>query len=412
MGCSLIRGLVLTRTVLAIGIVAWGGICDAVGLQISDRYSPLNRQRAVRKRTDYILLHTTEGPTKGSLNKLQRYGETHYLVGTDGHVYRVVNKHRIAMHAGRSMWNGRTNLDESSVAIEVVGYHNRDITSAQYKALRELVGELQQIYKIPDERVLSHSMVAYGAPNRWHKHSHRGRKRCGMLFAKHSVRSRLGLDKQPLFDPDVRARRLVNADPYLAKVLYGSAREQLQASARFEGDDALVISAKRSAWDIARDKYKSAETEYVFPDGTRKHGNEIGNWKAMLPGTRVVLSETQSANEAEALLTIGEDGATAEDIAGNEVRAASTIYLMKDGRVLQGSQLSSASVKSLPAGTRMLVGYVHGGYVSAKRSAFDICGEKWNVDSTFYRFRDGKVVAGDQISQGAIPPLTMVFFQR
>ena len=381
------------------------------GLQFKDHLSPLNRQRAVRKRTDYILLHTTEGPTKGSLNKVRRYGETHYLMATDGCVYRVISKHRIAMHAGRSMWHGRTDLDRCSVAIEVAGYHNRDISAAQYAALRELIGQLQKIYAIPDERVLTHSMVAYGAPNRWHKRSHRGRKRCGMLFAKHTVRRRLGLDKQPLFDPDVKAKRLVNADPYLAKVLYGSAREQLKAAARFEGNDALVISARRSAWDIARDKYRSAETLYIFPDGKKRKGSEISNWKLMPVGTRVVLSETQSANEAEGMLVIGRDGKSAVAIAGDEAREATTIYFMPDGRVRQGHELTEAEVSALPDKTQMLVGYVHGGYVTATRSAFDICGEKWDSPASFYRSRDGRIASGNQLREGAIAPSTMVFFQ-
>jgi hypothetical protein len=384
----------------------------AFGLDISDHYSPLNRERAIRKRTDYLLLHTTEGPTKGSLNKLHRYGECHYLVGSDGHVYRIVNKRRIAFHAGRSMWRGQTNLDSCSVAIEVAGYHNRDISAVQYKALKSLIESLQQLYKISDERVLTHSMVAYGSPNRWHKRSHRGRKRCGMLFAKRDVRKRLGLEKQPLFDPDVKAGRLVNADPHLARVLYGSAHEQVQATAAFQGIETRVISPGRSAWDIARDQYKSEATVYIFPDGKRKRGNEVTNWKAMPSGTRVVLSEAQRENEPEGLLAVGKEGSRVADIAGDEICSETTIYFMPDGRVRQGHELSESAVRRFPEGTRMLVGYVHGGYVTAKRSAYDICGEKWSSAATFYRFRDGSIVSGDQLKQGAIPPMCMVFFEQ
>ncbi len=386
-------------------------LLDAAGVQFTDYYSPLNRERDVRKRTEYILLHTTEGPLKGSLRKVHRYGETHYLVATDGHVYRIINKHRVALHAGRSMWRGRTDLDEKSIAIEVVGYHNKDMTEAQYRALRKILEDLQRIYRVPDERVLTHSMVAYGAPNRWHKRSHRGRKRCGMLFARRKVRERLGLTEQPLFDPDVKAGRLVEADPYLAKVLYGSAREQSDAVSHFEGDQAFVITRGRSAWDIARDKYRSSETRYLFQDGLELRGNEITDWKSVPAGTRVVLSEAQSENEAEGMLVVGKDGGASE-IAGDEILAASTIYFMPDGRVRQGSDLTLNEVKRVPLGTRMLVGYVHGGYVTAKRRAYDICGVKWNDSSTFYRYRDGRVVAGNQVGQGSIPPMTMVFFLR
>lgn len=385
---------------------------NAGALQLSNNYSAWNSRRAIRKRTDYIILHTTEASLKGSLNELCRYGEAHYLVGPDGHVYRIINKHRIAMHAGRSMWKGRTNLDECSVGVEVVGKHNRDITAAQYKALRELVRQLQQIYRISDENVLTHSMVAYGAPNRWHPYSHRGRKRCGMLFARRDVRKKLGLDKQPLYDPDVRAGRLRNADPYLAKVLYGGAKEQPLAVERFKANDSMVIAKNRSAWDIARDKYKSADTIYVFPDGRRLRGNQIKNWKSLQAGTKVILSDNQSENEPDGMLEIGRDGKSAAAIAGGEAGAATTIYFLKDGRVRRGSELSSTAIKSLKSGTKMLVGYVYGGYITSKRSAAEICGDKRSLASTFYRLKDGRIVAGDKLKKDKIRPGTMVFFQR
>ena len=73
--------------------------------------------------------------------------------------------------------------------------------------------------------MLTHSQVAYGAPNKWQPRSHRGRKRCGMMFAMPSVRSKLNLTARPAFDPDVKAGRLVVGDAYLAQVLYGPSRQ-------------------------------------------------------------------------------------------------------------------------------------------------------------------------------------------
>ena len=78
------------------------------------------------------------------------------------------------------------------------------------------------MYRIPDERVVCHSHVAYGAPNRWHRCKHRGRKRCGMLFAMPTIRAQLGLARRPTVDTDVRAKRLVVGDDYLRSVLYGN----------------------------------------------------------------------------------------------------------------------------------------------------------------------------------------------
>jgi len=260
-------------------------------LTFKNHYSPLNRERPKRRRTDYIILHTTEGPKKGSLNKVHRYGETHYFVDEAGRVYRIIDKKRVAFHAGLSMWKGRSDIDKCSIGIEVVGYHNKGIAGAQYAALRQLLADLQRIYGIPDDRVLTHSMVAYGAPNRWHRKPHRGRKRCGMLFAGAAVRAGLGLDKAPLFDPDVRAGRLTVADPYLARALYRPAKTRSHTASAPTGKDSetRVITSGRSAWDIAKEKYKSAATIYSFPDGTCFRGDQITDWRRIPIGTRVTL---------------------------------------------------------------------------------------------------------------------------
>jgi N-acetylmuramoyl-L-alanine amidase len=206
------------RVVMALSLVALTAhATPSIG---NARYSPRDGERPRRPRTDYIILHTTEAPAPGSYRKLLENGEAHFLVDRDGAVYTIMRREKLAYHAGISMWNGRKNIDNYSIGIEVVGYHTRSLTAAQYKALRKLLDTLKQSYGISDDRVLTHSMVAYGEPNRWHPRPHRGRKRCGMQFADPSVRLQLGLLRQPRFDPDVAARRLVVGDAYLASKLY------------------------------------------------------------------------------------------------------------------------------------------------------------------------------------------------
>ncbi len=393
-----------------VSIVLWGPTVWAISL--SNAYkSPKNRARPTRKATHYIILHTTEGRVKGALEKLRRNGEAHYVIDTKGKGYRIVDRQRVAYHCGRSMWQGRTHLDTKAIGIEMVGYHNKPITATQYKALKELLTDLQRIYRIPDERVLTHSMVAYGAPNRWHKRSHRGRKRCGMQFAKWDVRKRLGLLNQPKFDPDVKAGRLVQADPYLAKVLYGTASEQDKAVKHYVASDSNVISARRSAWDIARDRYSREDTVYVFPDGKRRKGSDITNWKAIPAGTRVVLGAQQSDNEDEGVRTVGVHGPSAGEIAGDETLKATTIYLLKDGRYVTGTSVNSNDVAKLPDGTHMLVGYQAGGPVTAKRRAFEICGVRWDAGDTYYLYPDGALTPGDKVNENRIPQNTMIFYK-
>ena len=193
-----------------------------LALNVSNRYrSPRNPERKIRQQTSLIVLHTTEAPAGSSLNKLSERGEAHFCVTEDGTVYRIVDRDREAFHAGRSMWQGKEDVDQFSIGIECVGYHDKMMSEEQLAAIAELVASLKKMYRLGDKQVVCHSHVAYGAPNKWHKLKHRGRKRCGMLFATPYIRGKLGLKAKPLVDQDVKAKRLVIGDPYLNKVLYG-----------------------------------------------------------------------------------------------------------------------------------------------------------------------------------------------
>ena len=195
---------------------------DAAAIDASNRYrSPRNPERGIRRSTELIILHTTEAPARGSLNKLSDRGECHYCVTESGAIYRIIDRDREAFHAGRSMWNGKEDVDKYSIGIECVGYHDKPMPAVQIAAIRSLVKELKSMYRLTDDKVICHSHVAYGAPNRWQKKRHRGRKRCGMQFAMPSARRALDLKTRPAYDPDTRAGRLVVGDSYLEKVLYG-----------------------------------------------------------------------------------------------------------------------------------------------------------------------------------------------
>lgn len=209
------------------GSIVIGAFLCIVSMQVaavdaSNRYrSPRNPERKIRRSTELIVLHTTEAPARSSLNKLSERGECHFCVTEEGEIYRIVDRDREAFHAGRSMWKGREDVDKFSIGIECVGYHDKEMSLIQLYAIRDLVKELQAMYHLGDDKVVCHSHVAYGAPNKWQKYRHRGRKRCGMLFAMPSVRRILDLKLRPAYDADTRAKRLVVGDQYLAKVLYG-----------------------------------------------------------------------------------------------------------------------------------------------------------------------------------------------
>jgi N-acetylmuramoyl-L-alanine amidase len=425
-------GPAFAASLLVMGMLSISLDAGAKSLSISDRLSPLNRKRPLRPETRYIILHTTEGAEEGSLRKVQRYGETHYFVTTSGKVYRIIDRNRIATHAGRSMWEGRSNLDNCSIGIEVVGTCDHDITPAQYEALAELLRQLKGLYGIEDRNVLTHSMVAYGRPNQFHPSNHRGRKRCGMIFARPDVRRRLGLLAQPTKDPDVAAGRLRIGDPELQKGLYPQVSAQAApvpeaptptsgggaaSSSGTGGAESGVIGPGQNAWSIARDQYNHPDTTYVLPDGRRLRGDQIEDWNKIPAGTRVLLSEEEPEQGFEGFLEIGKDGASARELAGDGFAASTTIYFFPNGLIRTGAELSaSASLRKMledpPKGTRLLTGYTYGGYVGARRSAYFVVGTRWNYPSTFYRLPDGRILSGDEIDERTIPARTLIFFQN
>ena len=349
--------------VAVLGLLLSTGVASAA-LQTSNAYfSWRNKERSLRKSTQLIILHTTEAPSKSALPKLRDMGECHYCIDEAGRIYRIIDSRRIAFHSGRSMWNGKADVDNFSVGIEVCGYHNKPLAPVQVRALTELVNELKRTYKIPDHNVLAHSHVAYGVPNKWQKHNHRGRKRCGMAFGMPAVRAQLNLKSRPLKDPDVAAKRLVVGDPELAQVLYG--------------------------------------TQNAFQLGTATS-------QVKLPATSP--TPPTPPKPKGPYQTIGIDGG-ARDIVGAAVASPATFYIYPDGKYKSGDQQTAESLLKLPYGTKVLQGYASGGPVTAKSAPSVICGNRWREPTTFYLI-SGTLTPGDKVDDKKIPAGTMLFFKK
>lgn len=83
----------------------------------------------------------------------------HYIIDRQGKVFRLVPDKYVAYHAGESkLPDGRTNVNELSIGIEIINTKDDGPTNAQYLSLAKLVRCLKKRY--PIKYILGHSDIA------------------------------------------------------------------------------------------------------------------------------------------------------------------------------------------------------------------------------------------------------------
>lgn len=118
---------------------------------------------------DTIIIHSSYNASGGDvydidkiIGQYEQYGVgAHYLIGRKGTIFRLVEEKNIAYHAGvAKMPDGRTNVNDFSIGIEIVGTEKSGFTNDQYRALNTLIADIKGRYKI--KSVVGHSDIAPG----------------------------------------------------------------------------------------------------------------------------------------------------------------------------------------------------------------------------------------------------------
>jgi AmpD protein len=85
----------------------------------------------------------------------------HLLIRRDGQVIQFVPFQARAWHAGASILDGRTRVNDFSIGIELEGSDYAPFEEAQYRALIEVTRALQAAYPgITPERIVGHADIA------------------------------------------------------------------------------------------------------------------------------------------------------------------------------------------------------------------------------------------------------------
>lgn len=142
--------------------------CATGPVPLDRSFSAVSQDSRVR----YLILHYTAIDSALSLKVLtQQAVSSHYLIddGEEAKVYMLVDESRRAYHAGVSYWKGATNLNASSIGIEIVnlGFRNTEagrqwvpFTPKQTERIVALVRDITQRHGISPDRVLGHSDIA------------------------------------------------------------------------------------------------------------------------------------------------------------------------------------------------------------------------------------------------------------
>ncbi len=122
-----------------------------------------------KRAIDTIVLHSSYNSNGGDLYSVDKvidiwrgYGVApHYLIDRKGTVYRLVDDANIAYHAGVSkMPDGRTNVNDFSIGIEILNTKDDKYTDAQYASVNALIAYLRGRYGI--KQVVGHADIAPG----------------------------------------------------------------------------------------------------------------------------------------------------------------------------------------------------------------------------------------------------------
>jgi len=115
------------------------------------------------ERIKFLILHYTARDFKTSLKLLQGEVSAHYLIGDHPvEILQLVDESRRAWHAGDSFWGGRTNLNDTSIGIEIVNLdgNKNPYSKSQIDALIPLCRQIISRYNIAPHCVLGHSDIA------------------------------------------------------------------------------------------------------------------------------------------------------------------------------------------------------------------------------------------------------------
>jgi N-acetylmuramoyl-L-alanine amidase len=117
----------------------------------------------LRKPNFIIIHHTAQDSLQKTLRtftSLKTKVSAHYVISRDGKVVHMLNDYLRAWHAGNSSWGKDTDINSSSLGIELDNNGSEPFSDIQINSLLALLTKLKKDYNIPTQNIIGHSDIA------------------------------------------------------------------------------------------------------------------------------------------------------------------------------------------------------------------------------------------------------------
>lgn len=136
---------------------------DSAGLSYAPEWVPTTNF-TMRRPNFVIIHHTAQNSCDETLRTFTVPGtrevSAHYVICRDGTVFHMLNDLLRAHHAGVSKWGNNTDLNSSSIGIELDNNGFENFSEAQINSLLTLLDRLKKAYSIPTSNFIGHGDIA------------------------------------------------------------------------------------------------------------------------------------------------------------------------------------------------------------------------------------------------------------
>lgn len=119
----------------------------------------------LRKPNYVIIHHTAQNSTEQTLKTFtipKTQVSAHYVIGRDGVVYHMLNDYLRAWHGGVAKWGNATDINSSSIGIELDNNGFEPFAQPQISSLLTVLANLKKTHAIPEANFIGHSDIAPG----------------------------------------------------------------------------------------------------------------------------------------------------------------------------------------------------------------------------------------------------------